>query len=502
MGKRSSNHSIDRFLLVTVLGWFYEDYYLFCGDEKEFRSQAPALRQAEQAGQLGRGVIQTRVLAQAMNVCLQDRDAVLLRQGLAGEPEGIPDGMPEEGEGAESFRAVEPEEVLYRKLKQLMQLQYADEKERQALREQAARVKEEPSGNKVEVGIQRKTVKNLVEELLTLERRLQALPDQDLADWLAGRVQGFRLRQVPSGAPLYHIAPVGQPAQQMAAVQAAYYPFLDKRHTGWMLDLLGLTSERRQNLLDISDGEEKPDSPSGRWESGLAEQLELALTAVETVWKIYGEQETDELFWYELTYHRWQCREGKLVLCPREEPIPLLPWQVVYSNGYFYLCGLRLDLPAAVTGGDRKEPVFSNLRLDRIRNLHRVDCSESDVDYTVKDLQKLVQQLYQSGYRAPMTYRDVTTLMYSGTPEPLLIDCDPTLMNSAVDDFGRKNIEQAVTLPDGRVRIRVKGAVWGGARQWLLQHAGQCCLAPVPEQAEHRRELAAALRQAAETYEG
>ena len=316
---------------------------------------------------------------------MQEADAALLSGSLLRDP-------PAE----RAARATEAEEELYRKLKELMALQYAGAEELEALRRQ--------TDCQEDVGIQRKTVKNLVGELLALERRLQTLADP-------------------------------------------------------------------------------------------------ALAAVETTWNWYGEQEAEPLFWYELTYHSWQCCNDELVLWPRAQAIPLLPWQVVYSNGYFYLCGLRLDLPADVTGGDlQKEPVFSNLRLDRVRDLHRVELSESDVDYTRKELRELIKEMYQSGYRAPMTYRDVSTIMYSGTPETLVIDCDPALMNSAVDDFGRNNIEQALALEDGRVRIRVKGAVWGGARQWLLQHAGHCCLAPVDSQAAYRRELAEALRQAAESY--
>ena len=34
---RRSNHSIDRFLLVTVLGWFYRDSYLYIGSEQKFK---------------------------------------------------------------------------------------------------------------------------------------------------------------------------------------------------------------------------------------------------------------------------------------------------------------------------------------------------------------------------------------------------------------------------------------------------------------------------------
>lgn len=495
MANRSSNHSIDRFLLVTVMGWFYREYYLFTGKEYHFRTWLAQWSEEDKEPWFEHGIIHPVMLARAMNVCVQETDAALLQRTLPGGPNTG-------AQGGQAPTASEPEEVLYAKLKAIMQIQYAGVKERETLRRQlAAKLAKDPKC-KAETGIHRKTVSSLVGELTTFEERLEAMPDQDLADWLAARVQGFRLRRVKPGQPLYHIEPVGQPAQQMAAVQAAYYPYLDKLHTDWMLDMLGLTSERRQSLMEISDGEEKPDSPTGRWESGLAEQLNQALTAVETVRKEYGIQGTTKLFWYELTYHSWQCQEEELTLVPRERPIPILPWQVVYSNGYFYLCGLRLDLPPQLTGGDlKKELVFSNLRLDRIRDLHRVKMSQSDVDYKPRELRKLVEALYQYRQMEPMTYRDVSTIMYSGTPESLVIDCDPALLNSAVDDFGRTNIQEVQTLEDGRVRISVKGAVWGGARQWLLQHAGRCCLTPLDSQADHCRELAETLRRAAESYE-
>lgn len=491
MAKRNSNHSIDRFLLVTVLGWYYRGYYLFCGNRQEYSDWVKGWSEEEKEYWADKSIINPMMLARAMNICLQEADGDLLRRS------------PDQARKAPAQpMETSAEADMYKKLKTLMQLQFSGEEEREALRQLAAARK--APADREEVGIQRKTVQNLVKELVTLEERLQALQNETLADWLAARVQGFRLRQEPcsSAKAVYCIAPVGQPDQQMAAVQAAYYPFLDKANTQRVLELLGLTSERRQSLTDISDGDEKADFPSGGPKNSLTEQLDLALAAVETVWKKYGEEETDSLFWYELTYHSWQCKNGELVLCPRAQAIPLLPWQVVYSNGYFYLCGLRLDLPADVTGGDlQKELVFSNLRLDRIRDLHPVDQSQSDVDYTVKGLRNLIEAMYQSGYRAPLTYRDESTIMYSGTPEQLIIDCDPALMNSVVDDFGRNNVEQAVTLNDGRVRLWIKGAVWGGARQWLLQHAGRCCLAPVESQAEYRRELAETLRKAAESYE-
>lgn len=508
MATRGSNHSIDRFLLVTVLGWYYRDCYLFFGSRQKYLAWRKGWSKEEQTYWAEKTIINTLTVCWAMNVCLREADGDLLRRSPA-QVWRSPSGAKQTAAEAE----------MYKKLKTLMQLQFSGKEEQEALRNLMAENKKKYAERKTrkkavvvdgkkqysdgdEVGIQRRTIRNLVQELVTLEDRLEALPDQNLANWLAARVQGFRLRRVMPGQELFHIEPVGQPDQQMAAVQAAYYPFLDKADTQKVLELLGLTAEQQQSLTDISDGDEKADAPAGGRKNSLTGQLNRALKAVETVWKEYSDRATDSLFWYELTYHSWQCRDGALALVPQERPIPILPWQVVYSNGYFYLSGLRLDLPPEVTGGDlHKELVFSNLRLDRIRDLHRVEASESDVDYTMKDLHNLIEAMYQSGYRAPMTYRDMSTIMYSGTPEPLVIDCDPKLMNNVVDDFGRNNVEEADLLEDGRVRIRVRGAVWGGARQWLLQHAGHCCLADLPEQAEHRQELAQALRQAAEAYE-
>lgn len=507
MATRDSNHSIDRFLLVTVLGWYYRECYLLIGKKEDYLQWKKGWGPAEEKYWEDKLIVSTAMVCRAMNVCLREADGALLRRN----PEQDRGAKPQVIQGG-------PEAEMYKKLKTLMQLQFSGEEEQQALRNLMEENKKKAAERKTrkkavvvngkkrysdgdEVGIQRGTVRKLVQELITLEKRLQALPDQDLADWLAARVQGFRLRQEPKNEDIYYIAPVGLPEQQMAAVQAAYYPFLDKANTQKVLDLLGLTSERHQALEDISDGDEKAEVPAGGAENSLTAQMNLALAAVETVWEEYADQEKKDLFWYELTYHSWKYKNGELALVRREHPVPILPWQVVYSNGYFYLSGLRLDLPPDVTGGDlRKEPVFSNLRLDRIKDLHRVEASESDVDYTLKELGDLVQKMYQSGYRAPMTYRDESTIMYSGTPESLVIDCDPDLMNNVVDDFGRNNIEKADLLKDGRVRIRVRGAVWGGARQWLLQHAERCSLAPVPEQAEHRRELAETLRKAAEAY--
>lgn len=496
---RRSNHSIDRFLLVTVLGWFYRDSYLYIGSEQKFKQWKNKWTGEQQLLWSDRSIIQAMKLEQAMNVCLKERDAALLKQSLTyGSGEDL-----EEKTGREE----RPEEDWYRTLKRLMMLQYSGKQEQQALQEQMkASVKEVVIEGKKrkyekEVGIQRKTVDSLLQELVMLEDRLQAMEDQKLADWLAARVQGFRLVRCDEKEPIYHIAGVGQPEQQMAAVQAAYYPFLDKKHTDQILDLLGLTSERRYAMDSVS--EEKWDCPQG---GELPEQLEQALTAVERAWQVYAE-DTDEvdlkkMFWYELDYHRWQWHNGQLTLC-KTHRIPLLPWKVVYSNGYFYLCGFRLDLSPQVTGGAQgQNPVLSNLRLDRVRNLQpvRLDESQCDITYRPTEIQDILERVYRARSRAGMEYRDGSTIMYSGTPESLLIDCDASLMNSAVDDFGPKNITLEQNLPGNRVRIRVREAVWDGAKQWLLQHAGACYLTKCEAQAEKRQQMAALLQAAADDY--
>lgn len=502
---RHSPHSVDRFLLVAVLGCFYRDYYLYLGSETAFKHWKNSWSKQQQMMWSKRKVIQEMRLAQAMNVWLKEQDAVLLRQSLT---QG---GEADDGYEEDEIRS---EEEWYRKLKQLMMLQYTGKEELQTLRAQKAasvryvvpRTSVDGKKRKYEkeVGIQRKTVKKLLEELVTLEERLQAMEDQKLADWLAERLQGFRLVRCDAKEPIYHIAAVVHPEQQMAAVQAAYYPFLDKKHTDQILNLLWLTSECRYMMDSVS--EEK----GGMTGSELPEQLDRALTAVETTWNAYGETDEDtpggdnsrELFWYELDYYRWQEKAGQLELC-KIRRIPLLPWRVVYSNGYFYLCGFRLDLDKKVTGGEPDQKlVFSNLRLDRMRDLRQVRLSETEceVDYTVTEIEDILIRMYESRPRAALQYRDDSTIMYSGTPETLLIDCAATLLNSAVDDFGRDNIQVEEELPHDCVRIQVKKAVWEGAKQWLLQHAGACCLTACENQAEKRRQMAELLRRTAEAY--
>ena len=48
MATRNSNHSIDRFLLVTVLGWYYRDCDLFYGSRQEYLEWAKSWSREEQ----------------------------------------------------------------------------------------------------------------------------------------------------------------------------------------------------------------------------------------------------------------------------------------------------------------------------------------------------------------------------------------------------------------------------------------------------------------------
>ena len=481
-GVRSSNHSIDRFLLVTVLGWFYQDYALFCGSKRAFRQWVDSWSEQDRIRWAQQPIIHEMRLAQTMNLCLGKEDGASLRESLYHASDC--------GDEWKTAPADPTEQQRLQTLQALLTLQYESVQEQQTLR----------AGGQKDAGIQRKTVKNLVRELLLLEDRLQTLADPVLADWLAARVQGFRLVRCDPQVPIYRITPVGQTAQQMAAVQAVYEPFLDKTHTDQILDLLKLTSQRRETMVSVSE-EKSPHTPG----TPLPELLEQALTAAETARKAYDEGEPpEELFWYELEYHRWEWQDGQLVLSPLHK-IPLLPWQVVYNNGYFYLCGLRLDLEPSVTGTEPgRQLVFSNLRLDRIRQLRQVRYSqtECDIGYTLRRIESIIQRMYQSPPCSPLEYRESSTIMYSGTPETIRIDCAASLMNTAVDAFGWKNITlEDDTLPHGWVRIQIKRAVWGGVKQWLLQHAGACCLTNCPSQTDRRHEMLQAFQTATAQYQ-
>lgn len=470
--RRKSNHSIDRFLLVTMLRRFYRESLIFLGPREELRRLEGSWTQNERETWATDRVLTAPVIARAMNVWLYDDDAEQLK---------LEDG------------------AQLGALKEMMRLQYAGDSEiasLRALREASPRT---------EVGIQRKTAANLLGELAEFEQRLRRMRDETQADSVAARLQGFRLRACGK-KDLYRVTPVGQTEHNMAAVQTAFYPFLGTDDARTVLDGLLLSEPGRQAMDEVLEGRAPQSFGRG---NGLTEMLARALDAVRRTQEFYslGEgEESEGEFWYELRYHTWKWTNGRLRLVPRKKPVRMLPWQVVYSNGYFYLAGLRLDLDPAVTGGkdENGQLVFSNLRLDRVSDLRQTDASGGMLEgYSVRDLRRLGQAL---GGRFPggaFGYRNDSTIMYSGVPETLYIDCDESLMNSAVDDFGRENLAREMPLArPGWVRIRVKQAVWEGAKLWLLQHAEKCVLSDVPGQEEKRRELEAVFAAAARRLGG
>lgn len=83
MATRKSNHSIDRFLLVTVLGWYYRDCYLFFGSRQEYLAWAKSWSQEEQEYWNEKSIIHTVMVYRAMNVCLREADGDRLHRNPA-----------------------------------------------------------------------------------------------------------------------------------------------------------------------------------------------------------------------------------------------------------------------------------------------------------------------------------------------------------------------------------------------------------------------------------
>lgn len=475
--KRTSRHLIDRFLLVTMLHRFYLKRLLFLGEQKDLKRLAEEWTDEEKDRWDTRHILTAPLLTRAMNIWLYHDDAEQLCLD------------------SDACRS---------ELAKLMMLQYTG---KQKLAELQSMRQNSP---KAEVGIQRKTLANLLNELVCFEDRLSSMQNSQSADELAGYVQGFRLQRCfpeESGVKgnLFYINPVEQPAHEMAAVQATYYPFLDQKTSSAILDRLLLSDFQRETFDEILEYKVSL-APQQNLPAILKEAL-LATKEMRNYAMIADPAENSfACFWYELRYHSWQWVNGKLELVPRDQAIPILPWHVVYSNGYFYLVGLRLDLPPAITGSKTPEKglVLSNLRLDRITELVRVNATDGLLeDFSFRELCSLCKALEDWFSGSMIEYRNASTIMYSGNTESLYIDCHESLMNSAVDDFGQVNLKLVTTeLPEKDwVRIQIEHAVWTGVRLWLLQHAGYSRLARIPKQMQKYQEIKKALEDAANQYQ-
>ena len=77
--RRKSNHSIDRFLLVTMLRRFYRESLIFLGPREELRRLEGSWTQNERETWATDRVLTAPVIARAMNVWLYDDDAEQLK---------------------------------------------------------------------------------------------------------------------------------------------------------------------------------------------------------------------------------------------------------------------------------------------------------------------------------------------------------------------------------------------------------------------------------------
>ena len=96
MATRNSNHSIDRFLLVTVLGWYYRECYLLCGKKEDYLQWKKGWGPAEKDYWEDKFIVSTAMVCRAMNVCLREADGALLRrnpeQDRGAKPQAIQGG--------------------------------------------------------------------------------------------------------------------------------------------------------------------------------------------------------------------------------------------------------------------------------------------------------------------------------------------------------------------------------------------------------------------------
>ena len=237
-------------------------------------------------------------------------------------------------------------------------------------------------------------------------------------------------------------------------------------------------------------------------------------------------------FWYEFGYTKWDwvdSVDGKkeLRLVPltdasgQPRTIQMLPFQIVSSEGRIYLVGLRLDMSNAQNRDeDKGQWVLSNLRVDRIRGLHKVsaDAPANTLRGDGKRKERL-EDYYEDIFctaRELMGYRNTSPRMFSGTPKNWLLDCSPAISNVLADTFGADALKFCDTVPAPLPLDHVPGspvkarpdwsrvqveACWDGIRLFLLQNLDNVQLADVPEQAAARAEMRDLLFNAGENYD-
>lgn len=324
-------------------------------------------------------------------------------------------------------------------------------------------------------------------------------------------------------------------------VLSAYLPYLT---TGQKKDIEKTLSGSQQDWFqETTDADENMQS-----DPGTLAVLDRAIQAVLETRDHYNdlagvpESEDDRAvapmaedapdFWYEFHYIKWiwtKGKDGRFSLAPvditdddgKPKVFQMLPYQIISSEGKIYLVGLRLDMPDSRNKVSEDEWMLSNLRVDRIRGLHRVTAETGHPLHKDKDIYKLADYYddIQCTVATNMDYRNNSPKMFSGTPEPWQLDCSPAITNVLVDTFGANALtfcEQVQgPLPldrspdydedDGAPRpvwnrVQVE-ACWDGIRLFLLQNLDNVKLADTPKQATARRKLCQQLLNAMDNYD-
>ena len=169
-----------------------------------------------------------------------------------------------------------------------------------------------------------------------------------------------------------------------------------------------------------------------------------------------------------ITYGAYRLEPGKSqpVLRPRESHgvLPLHPYALIWSNGYYYLVGKHAQLG------------LMNLRVDRMLAV-------------TKEPETFVRDAAFD----PAQYRDMSPVMYAGATQHIRLSCEERLLNVAVDFFG--NAARYMPQADGRFLLET-WAVPAGVLLFLRQYlSGIRILEPAALRQQLRDELTRELEQ-------
>lgn len=345
------------------------------------------------------------------------------------------------------------------------------------------------------------------------------------------------------GATLLYRVEAADKRQNLSMVLTAYLPYLSTDLKLRMEEQMALTLKQREwyhDTLEVDDVRYRNGIPKA--EHDPTAELNRAVEAVIAAKRHYEDEDDNEPdFWYEFNYMKWDWTRRDVTGRPKLVPITetvtdadgqtkrvpkvvqMLPIQLISSEGRIYLVGLRLEMDRSKNRRDGKW-VLSNLRLDRIRGLHRVNADDPAAKLTnpqnrVRELPLYASEIFEDADRSRnMDYRNASPKMFSGTPEQLVLDCSPAIMNVLVDTFGADalafqqmvdapaDLQSAPSAPWQRIAVT---ACWDGVQLFLLQNLQNVRLADLSGQKESkqakrqtalRAQLAALLSNAGKAY--